>query len=55
MPNPETISCRICGETTLANPTKLCERCFNMANAIAGDPELARKILADIDKERGND
>lgn len=42
--------CRLCGKPTEMLGTKLCEPCWHVERAVLGDPDLARRILADLDK-----
>lgn len=44
---PETVPCRLCGEPTYMKNTKLCDRCYELVTRIHGDPEMARRILAE--------
>lgn len=48
----ETIPCRICSEPTPMLGTKLCNRCWELEGRIRRDPEIARGILAALDKEK---
>lgn len=43
------IECRICDEETVMLGTKLCDRCYELETRIREAPELARKILDDIE------
>lgn len=42
------VPCRICNAPTMTLGTKLCNRCWELENRIQSDPEIARKILADM-------
>jgi len=48
-----TVQCRICGKWTPMTGTKLCDRCWELETRIERDPELARKILEQVDKRKG--
>lgn len=50
--NDETTPCTICGRETPMLGTKLCDRCWELSSRIKADPDLARKILADLDKNK---
>ena len=43
--------CMRCGEPVQHEDAKLCDRCWELSTRIERDPELARKILADMDGE----
>jgi hypothetical protein len=47
-----TCPCAICGRQTYMLATKLCNRCWELKTRITADPELARKILAELDEAR---
>ncbi len=46
------VPCESCGEETDATALKECARCWELRVRIEGQPELARTILARIDKEK---
>jgi len=46
----ETVPCELCGEPTYMKGTKRCDMCWELETRIGLDPELARKILARLDK-----
>jgi len=43
-----TVSCVICGTRTPITGTKRCDRCWELERRIIADPELAKKILLQI-------
>lgn len=45
----EAVPCRLCSAPTLSTGTKLCDRCWELKGRIRRDPELARKILDDVE------
>ena len=45
----ETVPCRVCGDPTEMRGTKLCDRCWELKNRIRAAPELARRILAQME------
>jgi NMD protein affecting ribosome stability and mRNA decay len=45
----EMIPCTICGKPTPMLGTKLCNRCWELRSRILADPELARKIINEMD------
>jgi hypothetical protein len=45
------VGCRICNAPTRMFGTKLCDRCWELETRIKHDPELARQILADMEKD----
>jgi hypothetical protein len=45
----ETVPCGICGTATPMLGTKRCDRCWELEKRIHANPELARKILADME------
>lgn len=48
----KTVPCGLCGKPTMMTGTKRCDPCWHVERAVLSDPELARRILADLDKER---
>ncbi len=46
--NEKTLPCRLCGRATRMFGTKVCDRCFELKEAIAAAPELARIVLDSI-------
>jgi len=46
--NNPTIACRLCGAMTGMLGTQLCDRCYELETRIQRDPELSRKILAEL-------
>lgn len=48
-----TVSCKLCGHPTHMLGTKLCDPCWELEVRIRQDPEIARKVLDSLDKERG--
>lgn len=42
-------ACGLCGTATLHLGTKRCDACWELETRIQGNPELARRILADHD------
>lgn len=47
----ETTPCTICNAPTAMLGTRLCDRCWELQRCIEADPDLARKILAELDKK----
>lgn len=47
-----TVNCRICGTPTPMLGTERCDRCWELERRIRFDPEIARRILADIDAKK---
>ena len=47
----ETVPCEPCGTPTPMTGTKRCNGCWELERRICMDPELARKILQDYDKD----
>lgn len=50
--NGECYTCTLCGErkrTTGPRPDKLCDSCWELKTRIEAQPELARKVLQDIE------
>lgn len=45
----ETVPCRICSNPTLMIGTMLCDRCWELECRIKADPELAAKILGQLE------
>ena len=43
-----TVPCRFCGVATHMLGTSLCDRCWELSRRMQDDPELAAKILAEI-------
>jgi len=48
---PETVPCKFCGDQTLMLGTKLCDRCWELRTRISRDIDLAKKIMAVVEKE----
>lgn len=46
------IECTLCNQATAMIGTKLCYRCWELERRIRANPELARKILAKLEKAR---
>lgn len=46
----DKVSCRLCGKLTPMLGTKLCDRCWELESRIKHNPELARKILEQLEK-----
>lgn len=44
----ETTECTLCGQETPMMGTKLCDRCWELKSRIEADPELAKKILNEV-------
>lgn len=49
---PVTTPCTICKKPTPMLGTKLCDRCWELSSRIRDAPDLARKILAELDKNK---
>ena len=52
--NGEDYVCVLCGErkhTGNPRPDRLCDACWELKTRIEGQPELARKVLANIKEE----
>ena len=47
---PRTVPCAICVEPTPRTGTKRCDICWEMERLIHRRPDLARKILAEMEK-----
>lgn len=47
-----TVPCRLCSKPTMMLGTRLCDPCWELETRIESDPELARKILAVMNKEK---
>jgi len=47
----KTIKCKWCGKETLMLNTKECDHCWELRQGIEYDIDLARKILASLEKE----
>jgi len=45
------VPCGICGTPTPMTGTKRCNRCWELESRIKGDPDLARKILDQLNSE----
>lgn len=48
----KTIPCGLCWRPTVMLGTKRCDRCYELESRIKGDPALARKILARVDRDQ---
>lgn len=46
------VACGICDLPTAKTGTRRCDRCWELETRIHGNIDLARKILADHDKEK---
>lgn len=46
------VPCGLCSRPTTMTGTRRCDRCWELETRIRGDIDLARKILADYDKEK---
>ncbi len=44
--------CRICGGNTAFEDAELCTRCWELEHRIEMDPEIARRILDKLDKDK---
>lgn len=42
------VDCRLCGTPTPMLGTKLCDGCWELERRVLSDPEMARKILANM-------
>ena len=49
-PDP-TCPCRLCGQPTRMLGTELCDGCWELERRVTSNPELTRKILANLDRE----
>lgn len=47
-PKPETVPCSVCETPTAMTGTRLCDRCWELERRIHADPEIARKILDEM-------
>lgn len=45
----ESCPCGLCGKPTLMTGTKRCDNCWEMEGRIRRSPDIARKILAELD------
>lgn len=53
--NEELITCRICNtHLTTALGTALCDSCWELETRIRSNPELAKKIIMEIELEKYN-
>jgi hypothetical protein len=43
-----TCPCKWCGKPTPMTGTKQCDPCWNTANAVQSDPELALRVLTEL-------
>lgn len=43
-----TVSCELCGEETHLTSIRRCDRCYELEQRIWDDPDIARRILADL-------
>lgn len=43
------VECKWCGGKTHMTATKLCDRCWELESRIGANPELARRMLQEID------
>jgi len=50
VPNDDTIGCKLCNRPTRMLGTKLCDPCWELQRRIEYNPEMALKILAELNK-----
>ncbi|MHC4621367.1 MAG: hypothetical protein ACYTEQ_26800 [Planctomycetota bacterium] len=50
MDGQETTACKYCGKPTPMLGTKLCDGCWELETRIKANPELARKIMKDLEQ-----
>ena len=48
MTTNDTCSCGLCGKPTRMTGTKRCDGCWELESRIRRDPEIARRILHDL-------
>ena len=48
-----TVPCKYCGKKTDMTATKLCNDCWEMHSRMESRPDIAKKILLDIESKRG--
>lgn len=48
-----TVPCTLCGGPTYMLGAKLCIRCWELSTRVQADPDLARKVLAELDEAKG--
>lgn len=53
MADQPTCPCRLCGKPTQMLGTKLCDFCWELERRIHRDPEIARRILNEMDAPAG--
>jgi len=52
LPEPETVSCRFCGENTIRMATRMCDGCWELKNLLrCVDYDVLMEIIRDIDKK----
>lgn len=47
--NNPTVPCKYCGIPTHMTGTKLCDGCWETERRVTSNPELARRILAEME------
>ncbi len=47
----ETVPCTLCGKPTEMLNTELCDPCGELNTRIRKDPDIARKVLDNMEKE----
>lgn len=50
--NKETIPCRLCNKPTKMLGTKLCDECWELESRIHNQPQLAQKVLDQMNIEQ---
>lgn len=48
----ETVACKLCGEPTPMLGTKMCNSCWELDKRIRMNPDIAAKIMKEIENER---
>jgi len=44
-----TVPCKWCSTATRMTGTRMCDPCWELERRISADPELARRMLAELD------
>lgn len=51
----EMVPCKWCAAPTDMTGTKMCDRCWELERRIRHDPDLARRMLAEVERNAGVD
>jgi tRNA(Ile2) C34 agmatinyltransferase TiaS len=49
-----TVPCKYCSNPTRSTGTMQCDRCWEIAERVRRFPELARKVLREMSREKSN-